>query len=184
MLILKAVCLIDPPIDIESGFKKAALSNFLNGAGMHPDLVGHYPTLDRQKITLKLHTAETEGANVVLANAGLGDIWDIGDREDYDELSGIPCRSVIDYGYDYENSEGILEDSRRFQYESGSYDPIYSEPDFYQYQQGPYCSVLFRSLTTMGPASVHRFNAINPGVDRNVLVSQLDVLGQDHREAS
>jgi len=176
-IVTAAFRIIDPPVDIGYGFSEASKSDFLNGGDAHTDLVGHYPTITKQMMTLRLHTAGANGANVILANAGIGSIDDIGDRELFDE-SGIPCRKVISLGYDYDESEGLLADHRKFQLERDSYDPIYSEPDFYLHTQRPHCSVVFRSVTTMGPASVHKFRAVELDSARIVLASNLNVYGQ------
>jgi hypothetical protein len=180
-LVYEALNAVDPPLT--SVFGSTSPHDFSQGADIHLDFTGHYPTIDRQSMVIKLHTTGYNGANVVLVNAGKGSTYDIGDQEvfDLEIYGGQPLSAAAQLGYDTGEDMGLLSDHRRFLFDGSGYDPIYSESIVYHHKQNPLCSVLFRSLTTMGPATVHKFKALNPdnpGYGRPVMVTELQIQGQ------
>ncbi len=132
-------------------------------------------------MTLRLHTAaRRNGAHVIMANAGPGtgnyDMCYMGDRELYNPRTGTPTTATAERGY---TARSRLKRGDFFsEIEYGGYDPAIFQGHVYLFEQRPLHSVFFRSISLIGPASVHGFRSMNEDMHRTALTSDLQIESQ------
>jgi hypothetical protein len=177
-IILEAASLVSPQIKYDCLFEDVLETDFGSRTLNHTDLLDFLTPETDQKMILRLHTADAKnGANVTTANAGVSFGGDAGDVDLFDEEGHPGLLGQIIHRYDPDTLI-LINDEVFDQIPRGSYEPIYSEAEIYHYTQNPLSSIFFRSSTSMGPSTVHGFEAHIQQYPRKTLHSDLEVLGQ------
>lgn len=174
-LVLRAAGLLKPQIDTGI-FDDPTLINFNNATPTHTDSYAHLTSFERLALILRLHTAdENTGARVIMANTAPGLMMKIGDEQLFGSHGYVHDQARF-RGYEGRGRaypRGLLR-----MIETGTYDPVITEPTAYHYDEQPLSSVLFRSMASMGPVTAHGFWPLEPGIDRLVLTSDISVYSQ------
>jgi len=173
-LILDAATLLAPELVTGEIFSLTSTIDLDMATLVHIDPIPSIiRAVENQKMLLRLHTTDKDNAShVVLANTAPGINSGIGDRHLYSSKTGLPNDYALARGYD--DQPRIMTADLLKNINFGSYDPIVTESAVFHYRQNPLSSVVFRSMSSIGPSTAHGFSPIDEtNVERNALVSDL-----------
>lgn len=167
-LVMAALRETVPKIKLDGDFGYPHLYNFGPGTALHMDING--TTLKELIGVLRLHTPSLQATHARLANGR--NIAPLGDRQSYSR--NMPSLRALGHGYDdlpiLSVSDGLA------QLDSGNLTVLnYCEPTIYHFDQQPGTSILFRTTSGLGAASVHGFTSTADQVDRPTYISDLTI---------
>lgn len=167
-IVLSALNKTLPRVPISgSGFNTVATNDFHSGTDLHLDLFGR--NLKSLEMILRLHTPSIQGTQATLANGKV--TGNLGDAELYGN-SGFVYHKASSRDYDMQPRLQMDDVLGQIQ-SSGVTAPEHCEPTVYHFEQHPGTSILFRSMTGIGPASAHGFRSSNPDQPRPTFMSDL-----------
>lgn len=184
-LVMSAITRLEPTIQVVEGFTLQPRSPQTRvNLGPHLDGLGrkyHQKKAYGLTATWLLHSSIGPAANVRLTSSRSGSYCDgeippIGDAKlTYEELE--------ERGYDSDDDGFLVYDRRMYRDQPDyrklldkSIDPVISEPEVYHFEQRPLSSVLLALGTGVGPRTIHDFESVVPGQQRQVVLNYMSIM--------